>query len=435
MSSKTRQLLITSIPIAIQTLLFSSKSIIDVFLLSDLGADNVSAIGIANRICTMVCILLIGISTGGHYVTSQCAHDKNKLHTSSTLLLGISLFLCIFIFAGILYGNNFLISLSTVRHEVTKLAQSYLLIVNYMFICLAICSVISGYLRIIGYPTFASAASVIGVFTNLIVSYYLIKQYDLGIIGAAYGTLFAALLETSLVILFLIYRKASFLRLCDINLKQIKVIFHQSLTSSAGSMLWAVGAFIFHSLISQTSDEAMYVMAIISPIESIALCFCLGLSVATSIEIGKSIGINDRHSTYEIAKASVFLSTIITVCIVVTLLFLENLIYQLFNEESLSQSFFHDFYLIAVFSILIKNFNIILISGVIRSGGDARYCLTLDFCTQWVFAIPFAYLLNILGYPGTYLYFVILAEEIIKVAFAFSRFRSDQWRNNLSHLF
>ncbi|TQV88097.1 MATE family efflux transporter [Aliikangiella coralliicola] len=435
MNTQFKILLAASIPIAIQTLLFSSKSIIDVFLLSDLGADNVSAIGIANRICTMICIFLVGVSTGGHYVTSQCTHEKNKLHSSTTLLLIVSLVFCLLICAGIYYANAYLIYLSTTKHEIIELTQSYLLVVNYMFLCLAICSVISGYLRILGHVKFVSSASVLGVLTNLIISYYLITDYDLGIMGAAYGTLFSAILETLLIALFLVYRKTAFFRLQGINIKQIRIILYQSLTSSAGSMLWAVGAFILHSLISSTSENSMYMMAIISPIESIALCFCLGLSIATSIEIGKSIGANDRRSTYEIAKASFFLSTLVTVSIVSALLIFENSVFELFSEQNLSRKFFHDFYLIAIFSIILKSFNIVLISGVIRSGGDANYCLKLDFLTQWLIAIPAAYLLGKMGYPGTSLLLVILVEEVIKSLFAYYRFLSDRWRTNLSHMF
>jgi len=73
----------------------------------------------------------------------------------------------------------------------------------------------------------------------------------------------------------------------------------------------------------------------------------------------------------------------------------------------------------------------VIIVGILRSGGDTRFGLLVDAGPMWLFGIPLALLAAfVLQFP-VYLVFlmVILGDETVKLLLGLYRFRSQRWVN------
>ena len=76
----------------------------------------------------------------------------------------------------------------------------------------------------------------------------------------------------------------------------------------------------------------------------------------------------------------------------------------------------------------------IMIAGILRSGGDTWFAMVLDICTVWLVGIPMALLGTFVFHlPVYWVVTMVLADEITKFVGGLYRFRSRKWINNLAH--
>ena len=77
-------------------------------------------------------------------------------------------------------------------------------------------------------------------------------------------------------------------------------------------------------------------------------------------------------------------------------------------------------------------FNMVNITGILRSGGDTKAALLLDTLGVWFWALPLAYLGGIVWrLPIYWVYCLIMTEEFLKFVFSFIRYRQKKWLKNL----
>lgn len=60
-----------ALPITLQSIMFSSRSLVDVLMLGQLGEAEIAAVGVAARATFVTTIMLVGVTTGGALLTAQ----------------------------------------------------------------------------------------------------------------------------------------------------------------------------------------------------------------------------------------------------------------------------------------------------------------------------------------------------------------------------
>lgn len=87
--------------------------------------------------------------------------------------------------------------------------------------------------------------------------------------------------------------------------------------------------------------------------------------------------------------------------------------------------------IIAVFAPL-RFFNVLMIVGVFRGGGDTTYSMWVQLGTVWCFAIPAGYIAAVyFKLPLDNVFFIICLEEVIKIGFEAKRLHSKKWIGNV----
>ncbi len=85
--------------------------------------------------------------------------------------------------------------------------------------------------------------------------------------------------------------------------------------------------------------------------------------------------------------------------------------------------------------LLVTNF--VNMVGVLRGGGDTRFCMWLDIAACWVIILPVAYVTAlVLHWP---IHFVVLSSyasgELVKLGFGLRRFLSKKWIHDITSAF
>ncbi len=86
--------------------------------------------------------------------------------------------------------------------------------------------------------------------------------------------------------------------------------------------------------------------------------------------------------------------------------------------------------LLIAFAILVpfKVQNMILGSGIIRSGGKTKYIMWIDLLGTWALGVPLGLITGIwIGLPVAWVYFVIGLEEVVRWGISVWLFRSRKW--------
>nr|WP_269809255.1 hypothetical protein [Enterovibrio nigricans] len=90
------------------------------------------------------------------------------------------------------------------------------------------------------------------------------------------------------------------------------------------------------------------------------------------------------------------------------------------------------FYWVFAGMLIIKSVPMSMIVGVLRAGGDIRYCLYQDIAAQWLIGIPVvAFAALVLKVPLEWVYALFAVEEMVKWVGSVYRVRAKVWIKNL----
>jgi Na+-driven multidrug efflux pump len=201
-----------------------------------------------------------------------------------------------------------------------------------------------------------------------------------------------------------------------------------------GALLWAIGTMVYQMIFGHMGTTELAVFSMLGPFESLCYSFFFGISVACSVMIGQSLG----RDAFEQAQymASFFIKAVFVFGISIGALLLLNreLIIAALNLDN------PELYPLAAPAVVIlcsaiwlRMLNMIIINGIIRAGGDNVFCLRMDFIAMWMTGLPLcAVAAFALGWEFKYVYALMIAEEVVKLALCYRRYTQKYWIKNLT---
>ena len=200
-----RLLLKQSIPASIGILVMSINILVDtIFVGNWIGPNAIAAINVVLPVSFFIAALGMAIGIGGSSIISRSLGANNRpkaLKTfgnqvSITLLLTIAM-----VVIGLVFVNQ-LIPAFGGKGDIFEPAKVYYRIVLYGVPILALAMMGNTVIRAEGKPKFAMIAMIIPSVGNLILDYFLIKVFDLGMYGAAWATTISYMLCLGYILWF-----------------------------------------------------------------------------------------------------------------------------------------------------------------------------------------------------------------------------------------
>ncbi|SDR90321.1 putative efflux protein, MATE family [Paraoerskovia marina] len=442
-----RQLMRIAVPITLQNLVFSSKSIVDAVMLGSQDPLDVAAVGIATKASFVVTIFLIGLSTGAAQIGAQVWGTASssrgpRLQQTVWLAWAATAVFATVAFVAFFFFPEAVMSTGTAAPDVVERGAEFLRITSFTYLLFAYTSAVAVGLRVMHQPSISMVYALIGVALNVaanaVLIFGLFGAPALGVAGAAYGTLISAVVETALLALHLRvagHLLARFPRevLRRIARTDVVLLLRLSLPAALNSTLWALGVFVFYALVSGVGVDAATAMAVLSPVDSFALAFAIGLANAVAVLVGGTLGGSRMEEAYRQARALIAVGLAVGVLTCLVALALRSPVMALFPTLSPDAvDLTTTLYVLMSIGFVLKSVGMVMVMGVLRAGGEARFCLLLDVFVQWVLLIPLALLLRIgFGVDPVYLYALMLVEEAVRITIAARRIRSRRWLRNL----
>ena len=432
------------LPITFQNFISASLNAIGVLMIGQLGDTSVAAVGLANQVFFLFSLMLFGITSGSAIFTAQYWGSQNLPDIRKITLLCLSLTLATGTFFTIIAIGfpQAVMRLYTPDPAVIKLGSDYLQIIGISYLPTAISFTLASQLRSTGNVRPPMMVSVIALSLGSLLNYALIfgkfGMPMMGVSGAALGTCLARLVECIAILLVTYFGHfPTAARLTDFKGSGRKLLTQYTvivLPVAANETIWALGITIYNMIYARIGTQAIAAINITSTIDSLAFVIFIGLSNASAIMIGNRIGAGEEKKAILYARRALVLGISLALVVGALVLLFSNVILSLYNISETAAVDAKGILIVLMCSLSIRVTNMIMIAGILRSGGDTWFAMVLDICTVWLVGIPMALLGTFVFHlPVYWVVTMVLADEITKFVGGLYRFRSRKWINNLAH--
>ena len=434
-----------AIPIILQNLLQNLVNMMDTIMVGRLGALSIAAVGLGNQIFFMLNMVIFGISSGASIFISQFwgAQDFKGIRKS----FGIMLILCfvisiIFMTAALLYPQG-LISLYSNDQAVIEEGGRYLKTVAPCYPLFAISFACQMAFRSTENVLLPMVTTTISFILNISLNYLLIFGFaplnipSYGVVGAALATLFSRSVETLIILIggrlkgYEVMKKISQLFLFDSAF--IKKLIIVALPVLLSESCWGLGITSQNSIFAHSGTDSFSAYSIMNTISQLTWVVFIGMGNAASVILGKKIGAGEESTAKAFAHKYAWFFPLMGFFIGLFLFPLSLLLPYLFNVSpeiiAITQSMIY--VLIALYPF--RAFNILIIIGICRSGGDTIFASLIDNGWMWVLAIPLGCLACFVWQLPAWIIFLCLeSEQIFKTLCGIWRLKSGKWLKNIT---
>ena len=433
-----------AIPVALQSMLQSSFSIIDQIMIGQLGSVSVAGVGLAGKFSSIFSVLASAIGAIAGIMISQYLGQKNKQEVRRSFylnLLIVTAMAAVFTFLCVTFPRQ-IMGLYTQDPETIFAAARYLVLIAGTFLPIAGATLLSTLFRCMEKASLPLYASIIAAVLNTGLNYILIFGKigfpAMGAEGAAIATLVSQIANfLIMLLLFLKYREILAVRsgsgnaVTKFNWSQYAAMLLPILICE---FMWSLGENVYASIYGHLGTESCAAMTLTNPIQGLMIGALCGLSQAASVIVGKQLGTGEYDGAYTASKklilygfvGSLFLSAVI---LVARTYYVE--IYQVESSvKTLAKQILIAYAIIAPFKVL----NMILGGGIIRSGGKTNYVMMIDLIGTWIFGVPLGLLAAFVwGLSIPYVYFILSLEECIRFGISVVVFRRKHWMQVLKN--
>ncbi|MBN9648187.1 MATE family efflux transporter [Terrisporobacter sp.] len=438
-----KTLLTLCIPIIIQNLLSTLINMVDTIMVGGLGEVSVAAIGIANQYFFLYNMALSGIIGGAGLFIAQFFGKNDKANIRKITALGALSAITL----GIIFGTlailspKFIIHFFSLDESVIEIAVNYFLIIGFCYPIIAISNVFSMGSRSIRNPKLGMICSSISLGLNIILNYIFIfgkfGMPALGTSGAALATVISRIVELILLVSYVYFIKSDYeLRFTFKDIKLInkdlfKAFISKTIPVFFNDTLWAFGTVLYAVAYSKAGTSAIAASQIASSTGNFFIMTSVCIAIGSSIMIGNELGADHIEKAVSYSKKFAILVCLVGLVFGGLLILSIPALLKVFSVSSGLAPDIKKIFIIMGVLMALKTFNTFIIIGVLRSGGDTKYALTLEMGCMWFVSLPLTFFAAYKGVPIYVLVALTYTEEIAKFIFGVPRALSKKWANNI----
>ena len=168
--------------------------------------------------------------------------------------------------------------------------------------------------------------------------------------------------------------------------------------------------------------------AIVSQVVRMSTVFTQGVSNASSVITGNTLGEGETDKAYRQGITFLSLSVIIGICAGGIILALCPVIVNGFNITDETKAIADQLMLAVAFMVIFQSTQSVLTKGVLRGGGDTKFLMVADILFLWLVSIPLGYVTGlVLHLPAFWIYVSLKADWIIKSIWCSFRLVKGKW--------
>ena len=438
-----RRVLAITLPIAIQNVINLGVNMMDIIMLGQLGDTAIAAANLGGQLFIILNVTGFGLASGAAVLIAQYWGKRDLLRIRQIVALSLRFALgasALFTVLGRLFPVQIMHIFAT-DADVIREGAAYLewLSVSFVFYSFSNCYIMC--LRAVEQVKVSIAVYSSSFFVNVFFNYCFIfgklGAPELGVRGAALGTILARLFECAAVLVYMyrIERTVCFTPKWLLRFRSglFSDYVRNSVPVVSNELLWALGVAVTNLTIGHMGPSFTSAVSIVNVVNNLVSVFIFGMANATAVVVGKTIGEGRLADARRAANSTVVVSVVLSLAGTALLLAGQRPIMSLYNVSQQA----HDTALILMTILAaIQPFQAVgtvMVVGVLRGGGDVRAATIIDTTPLWFVSLPLAALFGLVFQWGIFWVYVgIMAEQFVKFGIGLYRLRSREWINDVT---
>lgn len=427
-------------PLALKASMLHGIIVIDSYLVSSLGEAAIASLGLAGAIAGLFLAFMFAFSSAAQIRVAQAFGSQEPRLLKSAFLC--SLFINLAILAvGLVIIWAFadrILAATAATPEIAVQAQAYLAAFLMVFVAEAISQSVGSFFNGCGKTHIPLTSYAVALPVNVTVSYGFIHGMfglpELGIVGAAVGTSFAASLRLCIVGAWLLRTYRSLLQTDGWqrgsfgNAFKAHFVFTLPIATTFVSM--GIANHVSILIYSQMSVVAFAAMVVILPWIQVGGTIAMSWAQATGILVaqllGRKAGAQELDQFLSSAWRTVFIAALPVALFLACLSLLAGHIYPELQQETIKV--IASFLPILLILPFIKCTNAVC-GNTLRAAGDTVYVMNIFLGSVWLFRLPvMATAVIWWEVNALWIMLVLLLEEVVKFPWFHSRMFAGKWK-------
>ncbi|MCL2057889.1 MAG: MATE family efflux transporter [Oscillospiraceae bacterium] len=437
-----------AIPVTLQSLVMFGVNVTDTVMVGSLGEYSIAGVALGNQFSFLYQITCFGIAGGMGVLSAQFWGKKD----SEAIGAGLSIILKIAFSFGLLYFITAAIfpyevmGIYTVDEMVRTEGASYLQLLSLGYLFTGLTVMIASTLRSVGIVKLTLLTNCVALFLNMFFNWVFIfgnlGAPRMGVAGAALATTICRTVELSIVLIFLlkidtrIRFRLQMLRRWDRDI--FRNYRKNGVPVIVSDIFLGVGGNMISVVLGRMGPVVMSSAAIANTVFQLTTVFLMGVSGASGVITGNTVGAGEIEKAKEYGKTFLALAFVVSLFAITVIQLVKGVIFEelniggsaikVFNVEDstkeIAGTLINTLSCIAVFMTLSQ----ILTKGILRAGGDTRFLMIADVLFLWVVSVPLGFLAGLVfKWPPYIVLFCLRIDEVIKSIWCLFRFFSWKW--------
>ncbi len=431
--AKHQKILKLSVPAAINSLLDMLQVITDLIMVGRISAFAVAAVGLGLQSLMFIFAILTLLHVGTSALLSRFVGAQRMKRASMGLstLLRFAFMLSLPVMAAWYFLASNIYKWFGTAPEVVALGAEYVQMLTWMLPFVFMKLVFVSALNSAGDTKTPMKVKIGSIILNVMLNYLLIFGHygfpELGVLGAAVGTVIVNILEFVIYVILYLRHKTPYIPLWHYSRSLLSRALKVGIPASFERALTFGSLMLFTVIITQYGTEALAGYQIGLRVEGLAFMPGIGFTIAAMALMGQGLGAKKPEQ----AKEDVLLVLKYTVGFMFFLSF-----FMIFMPEKIVWFFTDDEQTIEQASLYLRivglsqiplAFNFVL-SGALRGAGDSKKTLKINLTSLWFVRIIPAFLLSWYFENIIFVYLAMISDTFVKAIWLWSTFNRGEWQ-------
>lgn len=437
-----RQMLTLVVPIAIQSFMLALVSATDALMLGFVDQTSLSSVSLAGQIQFILNLFVAGIAAGSGIMTAQYwgKGDPKSIEKVMPVALYLNLaFGGMFTLFALIMPSG-LMSIFTNDADLIQSGAGYVRAVALSYV---ICGISQVYLILLKNTDRAGLSSKISSFAviiNIILNAVLIFGFlgfpKLGVIGAAYATVIARIIE--LIWAFLAVKctgnvKIHWSGILHTDKVLNKDFFRYSLPVLGASLVWGIAFVSYTVILGHMGSDPVAANSIASIAKSMIQCVVRGVSAGAGILIGNLLGANQLEKAKEYGGRITRISIAIGVVTGLILMAFSHAIASVAPMSDVAKDYLQFMMIVLGFNLMAQSVNTTVLDGIFCAGGDAKFDMQGNIGAMWCFGVPLGFIAAFVFHAPVWIVYIIISlDEIVKLPAVYLHYKKYIWVRNIT---
>ena len=429
--------------VALQNLVAYSVNMLDNIMLGSYSQNALSGAATVNQIFFIVNQLALSI---GNALVAICSQYWGKQETEEIRkLTGAALALSILIAAVVVTACTCmperLLGIFTTSPEIIAEGKAYLGLLKWTFLLFMISNLLIAMLRSVEVVKISFVISVVSLITNGCINYTLIfgrfGMPEMGIMGAAIGTLVARILELVIVVIYIIKDKKIELfkqKLLQSDDSLRKDYMKAAMPIILAQILWGVSVPMQTAILGHLSDDAIAANSVATTFYQYLKVIVIAMTSASAVMMGNGVGRGNMKRIRSDARTLATIDVAVGIVLGIILFALKNPLLSMYQLSGEALRLADHLIVIMSFVMVGMSYQMPVSAGIIQGGGDTKFNMVMSMISTWAIVMPLSFAAAFWWkLPVELFVIVIQSVQVFKGIPAFFRFRSYRWVKKLTN--